>query len=178
MKIFNFFKKKKRDLTIGDIVVDNTVSEEVLLVSKSNYNRYENEISKALKTKVSELTSKTQIQFRKIKINTRIEEYDELVLEIFSGLINQLTKKTNGKPLIIGELIVKADLTEVEFHLSYLHGSEVKLLIDKEFKTSFGTWKVYEGHGVCLSACFRKDLYRKRLRKQTKIQKPERGIYV
>ena len=158
----NFFNRKVRHSEITSHESEISPNEEILYVAKAKYNRHENAAKNALFIRLRNISEITKIRFKKIKMRTRIEEYDEASFALLTGFLHMLNKALKGNPIVVGELSLKINQKDIEIHLSYLQGKEIKKLINKSYRTDFGTWKIYEANGICLSAFFNKETFNKK----------------
>lgn len=161
-----FFKKKS----------DANKSEEILLISNAKNNRYERELRDRFMSQLNPTFVSTKIQIKKLKIQSRIDEYDDLSIELVSGLCYQLAQKLGHDAIYIGTLTIKAIQNNIEIQMSHLTSKNISFIANKRYKTGFGTWAVISADTTVLSAEFDKNRYLEFVNKSSQ-RNEARGIH-
>lgn len=158
MNLFTLFKTKKK-IPLRQESVSPEASEEIIHVFKCKRNKFEKNVAEKFKRTLLAVSENSKITFKRIKMDTRIGDYDNETFELVRGFFYQVDKMIKSEKIIIGSLIVKAMEDDVEIHLNYIQGVAINRYLNRKFKNDFGNWQVYEQNGVCVSAFFSKSAF-------------------
>lgn len=156
MKLFKAFKRRK-SIRSSNKQFD---TPEILFVMKSQYNKYERSLREKFLNELEKVSQTTNMQFKNVRIQSRIGEYDNLSFELISGVLFQLNYKLGGKEISVRNLLVKVTEDTVDIEMSFMDSFRLKSFVGKTFRTSFGKWKIYQGESISLTASFNKKQYR------------------
>ena len=167
-----FFRRKEKP------AATHLDQEEILYLSKSKYNKYGTDLKNKLTIKLQEVMSTTKIKIKRVKMDSKIDEYDDLSFNLICGLLFQLNHRLKGESLFVGDLSIKAYGDEIEINMKHIQGQNFSAILNKEFQTGFGSWGFFENHSLCLVAKFSKEKYKEFVSQSASASKAGRRNHV